>query len=61
VQGISTSVYTFAAFLGTFTLVVELGLAAVRFWLPKSKLVYLLSEVIINGVVWIMWLGKSWT
>lgn len=59
VQGISTSVYTFAAFLGAFTLFVELVLAAVRFWLPESKPAYLLSEVIVNGIVWIMWLAAA--
>jgi len=59
VQGISTSVYTFAAFLGAFTLFVELVMAAVRFRQPDSKPAYLLSEIAVNGIVWVMWLGKS--
>ena len=53
--GLSTSLYTFGAFLGALTLVVELAFAATRFWFPDSKPAYLVSEVAANAVLWIFW------
>jgi hypothetical protein len=56
---ISTALYTFGAFIGAFTILVEVVLAVARFWFPDSKGAYLITEIIGNALLWIFWLGSS--
>lgn len=55
--GISTSYYTFSAFVGALTIVVEVGLAITRQF-TSGKINTLLNETIASAVLWVFWLGK---
>ncbi|WWD21735.1 hypothetical protein CI109_106222 [Kwoniella shandongensis] len=55
--GLSSSTFTYDAFVGAFTILVELALLVVRLTVPTVAT--LLVEVGLAGLVWIFWLASG--
>ena len=57
--GVSTSVFTFDAFLGAFTIVFELGTLALRILSPNSLFTSAGAELGFGGLLWIFWIAAG--
>jgi hypothetical protein len=57
--GVSTSVFTFDAFLGAFTIVFELVTLTLRILSPSSLLTSAGAELGFGGLLWIFWVAAG--
>ena len=58
---VSTSTFTYPAFVGALTVVGEVALVVFRWKQIVAVLTMVSVEIGWSVLLWIMWIGKSWT